>query len=53
MGHQEIAQGKVTSVADVRKEFGLTKLKRYQVFLADRAKQDFARDSRLYSCEFL
>ena len=23
IGHQEIAQGKVTSVADVRKEFGL------------------------------
>ena len=23
VGHQEIAQGKVTSVADVRKEFGL------------------------------
>ena len=23
IGHQEISQGKVTSVADVRKEFGL------------------------------
>ena len=40
MGHQEIAQGKVTSVADVRRNLVLTKLKRYQVFLSDRAKQD-------------